>query len=107
MGADAGLDAALLSSARSRKMTLRIETARDGPRVTVRLVGRVRSENLGDLEREIARRGRPVVVDLDEVTLVDVEVVRFLRDAETAGAELRHCSPFIREWIDREREVGR
>jgi hypothetical protein len=87
-------------------MTLRIETTREGQRVTVRLVGRIRSENLADLGPDIAS-GAPVVVDLDEVTLVDVEAVRFLMDAEEAGVELRHCPPFIREWIEREREVGR
>ena len=87
-------------------MTLRIETTREGRRVTFRLVGRIRGENLADLGRDIAR-GAPVVVDLDEVTLVDVETVRFLMDAEESGVELRHCPPFVREWIEREREVGR
>jgi len=71
--------------------------------VIFRLVGRIRSENLTDLGNGIAG-GAPVVVDLDEVTLVDLEAVRFLRDAEEAGVELRHCPPFIRTWIERERE---
>jgi hypothetical protein len=87
-------------------MTLRIDTTREGRRVTCRLVGRIRGENLADLGRDLGSGG-PVVVDLDEVTLVDVEAVRFLMDAEEAGVELRHCPRFIREWITREREVGR
>jgi hypothetical protein len=85
-------------------MTLRIHTALEGTRVVFRLVGRIRGENLGDLGHQIAGGGRPVALDLDEVRLVDVEVVRFLKDAEVAGIELRNCPPFIREWIDRERE---
>lgn len=85
-------------------MTLRIDTTRGGR--VYRLVGRIQRENLGELEREIA--GNPAaVLDLEDVTLVDREGVRFLSDAEGAGAELRHCPPFIREWIEREREVGR
>lgn len=88
-------------------MTLRIDTTRDGGVVTFRLIGRIRGENLRDLEHYIVGERQPVVLDLDEVTLVDVDVVRFLRDAEGAGVELRHCPPFVRAWIDRERDGGR
>jgi hypothetical protein len=42
------------------------------------------------------------VLDLDQVTLVDVEVVRFLGTCEKEGTELLHCPPYIREWISRE-----
>jgi len=41
-------------------------------------------------------------LDLDEVTLVDVEVVRFLGGCEAKGMTLLHCPPYIREWIARE-----
>ena len=47
-------------------------------------------------------RTRGTVLDLDEVTLVDVEVVRFLGMCEAKGVELAHCSPYIREWVFRE-----
>ena len=36
------------------------------------------------------------------VTLVDIEVVRFLNACEKSGTELIHCSPYIREWMARE-----
>ncbi len=42
--------------------------------------------------------------DLDGVTLVDVEVVRFLGACEADGIELLHCSRYIREWILREQD---
>jgi hypothetical protein len=32
-----------------------------------------------------------------------VEVVRFLANCENAGVELVDCSPYIRDWINRER----
>jgi hypothetical protein len=86
-------------------MTLRIDMSREGPRVAFRLVGRIQRENLGDLARQIAGGGPSIVLDLDEIMLVDLDVVRFLRDAEAAGVELSHCPPFVREWIEREREV--
>ena len=43
-----------------------------------------------------------IVLDLEEVTLVDVDVVRFLGMCEAKGVELVRCSPYIREWIFRE-----
>jgi hypothetical protein len=42
-----------------------------------------------------------MVLDLEEVTLVDLEVVRFLDVCEAEGIALLHCSPYSREWIAR------
>jgi len=44
-----------------------------------------------------------IILDLEEVTLVDLASVQFLARCEAAGAELLHCCPYIREWISRER----
>jgi len=41
-------------------------------------------------------------LDLEGVTLVDIEVVRFLNACEKIGVELLHCWPYIREWMIRE-----
>ena len=77
-------------------MTLRIQVTRDGPRVAFRLAGRIRRESLGDLQDQIAGGGPSVVLDLDEVTLVDLDVVRFLKDAACTvhldGVAQRSCS---------------
>jgi hypothetical protein len=43
-------------------------------------------------------------LDLDEVTLVDLDVVRFLSACEEKGVELLNCSPYIREWMRQERD---
>ena len=48
-----------------------------------------------------------VVIDMEEVTLVDLDVVQFLARCEARGVELLHCSPYIREWISRENERAR
>ena len=45
-------------------------------------------------------------MDLKELTLVDLDVVRFLGVRELSGAEVVNCSQYIREWIDRERQFG-
>ena len=43
------------------------------------------------------------IVDLSEVTLVDLEVVCFLIRLEDEGVELFQCPLYVREWILRER----
>ena len=57
-----------------------------------------------ELEKQIRESGPPIALDLAEVTLVDVEVVRFLGTSEARGAKLLNCSPYIRDWIGKERD---
>ena len=83
-------------------MTLKIETASDGQTATARLVGRIGAEYLDELRAQVRRLRPRLVLDLDEVTLVDAVVVRFLIACETEGIELLHCAPYIREWMGRE-----
>ena len=80
-------------------MTLRIERASAQGRTIVRLIGRVQSEQLAQLKVHIEGPEPHLALDLDEVTLVDVGVVRFLLGCEESGMELLHCSPYIRQWM--------
>ena len=86
-------------------MTLRIERASDNHRTLLRLIGRVGSEHLGELRVQIAPCGPNLVIDLEEVNLVDVEAVRFLVACEKDGAVISNASPYIREWMSRERVI--
>ena len=83
-------------------MTLKIEKIVDKRRTTVRLIGRVQAEDLVEVARQLETSGPGAVLQLDEVTLVDVDVVRFLNRCETEGVRLVNCSPYIREWMSRE-----
>jgi hypothetical protein len=83
---------------------LRIETLSVGNQTILKLIGRLQSENLSELAAPIAVHGAHAVLDLDEVTLVDVEVVRFLNQVESSGIQLRNCPPYIREWMTCERQ---
>lgn len=88
-------------------MTFKMERAFEGRKTIIRLVGRVRSEHLEELKSHLGTNASQFVLDLTEVTLVDVDVVRFLGLCEGDGVALLHCSPYIREWIVREqREPG-
>jgi hypothetical protein len=80
-------------------MTLRIERVR----ARIRLSGNFRSEHVDQVKAEIEFCESPAVLDLEELDLVDVEVVRFLNACEGKGISVLHCSPYIREWMLRER----
>lgn len=83
---------------------LKIETLSVGDHAVVKVIGRLQSENLLDLSAQIAMHGADARLDMDEVTLVDVEVVRFLIRIESSGTQLTNCPPYIREWMNCERQ---
>ena len=85
-------------------MTFRSKKVSDGKNTVLWLSGRIQSEHLDELRSQIEGNGDTIVLDLDEVTLVDVGVIRFLGRCEREGIELHHCPPFVREWIAREQE---
>jgi len=85
----------------------KIEKLAEGNTTVLRLVGRINAEHLDELNQLIANaEPRLVKLDLSEVTLVDLNVVRFFGDQERRGVELVKCSPYIREWIQREQTVN-
>ena len=85
-------------------MTFKIEKYHDGNSTTIRLIGRMRAEHLSELEKQITESEWKIVLDLEELTLVDVEAVRFLGMCETRGVTLLNCSAYIRDWIGKERD---
>lgn len=84
-------------------MTLRIEKAADRHKTIIRLSGRLQSKHLDELKKQVDCEQLPIALDLEGVTLVDIEVVRFLNACEKSGVELLHSWPYIREWMARER----
>jgi hypothetical protein len=84
-------------------VTFKIEKHRDGHSTTIRLIGRMRAEHLSELEKQIKENESKIVLDLEELNLVDVEAVRFLGKCEAQGVTLLNCSPYIRDWIGKER----
>jgi anti-anti-sigma regulatory factor len=83
-------------------MTCKIERHTDGHHTTLRLIGHLQAAHLEALQAQLEGNGPRTVLDLDQVTLVDVEVVRFLGTCEQEGTALLHGPPYIREWIARE-----
>jgi ABC-type transporter Mla MlaB component len=87
-------------------MTFKIEGTQSGEVITLRLIGGLNSECLGELKQQVEHGSPQVILDLAEVELVDVEVVRFLNACQDEGAVIANDSPYIREWMLRERKPG-
>ena len=84
-------------------MTLRIEKDSNGQRTTIRLIGRMQREHILELEAQIKAGGANVTLDLNEVSIVGLDVIRFLARCQTEGISLVHCSRYINNWIAKER----
>ena len=85
---------------------MKIERQSDGKTTIMWLIGRIRSEDLDELKAQTNDNSKRVILDLNEVTLVDSDVVRFLSTSEEEGITLVRCPPYVREWIQRERAEG-
>ncbi len=94
---------AWLSRCEARHVTLRIEERSEGEHTILCLSGRIQSEHLAELGAQLGAKRPGIALDLEDVTLVDVDAVRFLGICEANGVVLLHCPPYVREWILRER----
>ena len=45
-----------------------------------------------------------IVLDLKDVGVIDREVMRFFMSCEADGVKLENCTPYIREWMEREKD---
>ena len=85
---------------------LRIEKDSDGCVTTLRLSGRIQSDCIASIRSAMNDSSTHKILDLAEVTLVDIAAVRFLLNCENKGVELVQCPPYVREWMVRERAEG-
>jgi predicted metal-binding protein len=85
---------------------LRIEKKSDECVTRLLLSGRIQLDRIGCI-RSAMNDGCPhKILDLSEVTLVDLAAIRFLIGCEDEGIQLVQCPPYVREWIVRERREG-
>ena len=67
--------------------------------------GRMDAENLAELEMLFGSgaNGRPIILNLKDLTLVDQDAISFLERCEAGNIQLKNCPAYIREWITRGR----
>jgi hypothetical protein len=85
---------------------LRIEKDSDGCITKLTLMGRIQSNHIAFVRSAMNDGCERTILDLGQVTLVDLGVIRFLVSCEDSGVELVQCPPYVREWILRERAEG-
>jgi anti-anti-sigma regulatory factor len=81
---------------------LKIQRSSNG-QVIFALTGRMNAEHVAELKVLFSSQTGQIVLDLKDLTLVDLEAVRFLESCETDGIQFKNCPPYIREWITRVR----
>jgi hypothetical protein len=87
-------------------MTFRIESTARGRFTVFALSGRIEKQAIAELTRllELQTFNRDIVLDLKDVTVVDREVMHFFARCEADGMKLENCAPYLREWIEREKD---
>lgn len=84
-------------------MTLKIETTSSHQWTIVKLIGRIQTEHLNELRAQLDAIGGSIVLDLGDVSLVNLDVVQFLSTCESQGTQLLNCPVYVRKWIESER----
>ena len=87
-------------------MTFRIENAARGRITVFVLSGRIETPAIAELKRlfELQSDCHDIVLDLKDVSLVDRDVMRFFVSCEADGVKLENCAPYLREWMEREKD---
>jgi hypothetical protein len=87
-------------------MAFRIETAMRGSFTVFTLSGRIAKQAVAELSKlfEGQTEWQDIVLDLKDVGIVDREAMRFFARCEADGVQLENCTPYIREWMEREKD---
>jgi hypothetical protein len=83
---------------------LRIERQSGRSSTNLKLSGRMQADRLSELSAEIDKCTPLPSLDLEEVTLLDRDSVRFLIRCESKGVQLVNCPLYVQEWIAREKD---
>jgi hypothetical protein len=73
-------------------------------KVVFTLSGRIETDDVAELQRllDLEVADHLLALDLEDVTLLDRDAVKFLARREADGIQLENCPAYIREWIERE-----
>jgi len=87
-------------------MTFRIEAAARGKCTVFILSGRIEGLAIAELRRlfELQADYHDIVLDLQDVSVIDRDVMGFFISCEADGVKLENCAPYIREWMEREKD---
>ena len=83
---------------------LKIQRSGNGE-VVFTLSGRMDEADIAELQTLIRSEtdGRPIVLDLKDLTLAGRDAIDFLERCESNSITLKNCAGYVREWITRQR----
>ena len=83
---------------------LKLQRSSNG-KVILALSGQIDDQDITELETQIKseEKGRSIVLDLKDLTLVSRDAIGFLERCEADGVTLRNCAAYVRELITRQR----
>jgi anti-anti-sigma regulatory factor len=82
-------------------MTLRIFVEIEEGGATVALHGRLSADEVAEVEKVTTAQGKPLNIDLAQLTGVDAEGLQALRRLRDAGARVTEASPFVEMMLER------
>ena len=87
-------------------MAFRIETVARGRFTVFVLSGRIEKQAIAELRRlfECQTDFRDIVLDLKDVSVIDRDIMCSFVRCEADGVKLENCTPYIREWMEREKD---
>ncbi len=69
--------------------------------VLLQISGHLQQAHVSMIKELIAQETDSVILDLENVTLVDREMVRFFAACDARSIELRNCPDLVREWMSK------
>ena len=80
-------------------MSFRITTIAEGSETTIRVEGRLDTEGVPELRREIGLAEGAITLDLSGLTSADTAGLQELSELSERGIKLRSASPYIRQLL--------
>src|ERR1041384_6604812 len=90
------------------QLIFRIQRSMNAAAIVFALSGVMDNVHIERLEKLLeAEKQRPILIDLENITLVRREAVEFLARLEDPDIEIINCPDYVRTWIDAEKEIKR
>jgi hypothetical protein len=80
-------------------LTVKIERVSANGETRFILSGELRSEEVEQINAEIANISPKIALDCAELRAVDIDGLRWLMACEALGVKVENCAPYIREWM--------
>ena len=70
------------------------------------LSGRIEKQGIAELRKllECQTDYRDIILDLKDVGVINRDAMSFFARCEADGVTLENCTPYIREWMEREKD---